>query len=101
VVKSILLCQIWFTMSDPTAAIPKRFRLRTVGGVLTELARLYRMAHHRQLPWSDAAAGARILREIRTTIEGDEIERRLAAVEQQLGAVAKPNGHDRQSEARP
>jgi hypothetical protein len=85
-------------MSDLSESIPKRFRLRTVGGVLTELARLYRMAHHKQIPWSDAAAGARILREIRVTLEGEAFEQRLAAIEQRLGG--KPNGYDAHREAR-
>jgi hypothetical protein len=75
----------------------RRFRLRTTGGVLTELARCYRAAWSGTLTWQDAAAAARILREIRNTIEGDDIERRVSALEEQLDGRrgARPNGEAR------
>jgi hypothetical protein len=72
----------------------RRFRLRTVGGVLTELARVYRAGWAGTLEWQDAASAVRILREIRITIEGGELEQRIARLEAQL-AVAKPNGSAR------
>ena len=76
--------------AEPT----RRFRLRTVGGVLTELARVYRAGWAGTLEWQDAACAARILREIRITIEGGEQERRIERLEA-LFATAPPNGHDR------
>ena len=72
----------------------RRFRLRTVGGVLTELSRVYRAGWSGALTWQDAASAARILREIRNAIEGGELERRIEALEAQF-AVAKSNGFDR------
>jgi hypothetical protein len=72
----------------------RRFRLRTVGGVLTELARVYRAGWDGTLTWQDAACAARILREIRGAIEGGELEQRIARLEAQL-APAKPNGSTR------
>jgi hypothetical protein len=68
----------------------RRFRLRTVGGVLTELARVYRAGWDGSLTWQDAACAARILKEIRVAIEGGEFERRLVAIEERLGAASKP-----------
>ena len=73
----------------------RRFRnLNTVGGILTELGRVYRAGWSGALEWQDAACAARILREIRITIEGGELEQRLERLEEHL-SVAKPNGHDR------
>ena len=69
----------------------RRFRLRTVGGVLTELTRVYRAGWVGAMTWQDAACAARILREIRTTIEGGELEERIERLEARLDA-AKPNG---------
>jgi hypothetical protein len=43
----------------------RRTKLRTVGHVLAELGRQYRRADEGELDWADAAAAARILREIR------------------------------------
>jgi hypothetical protein len=65
----------------------KRTRLRTVGHVLSELGRQYRRADSGELPWPDAAAAARILREMRVTIEGDAFEQRLADLEARVAAT--------------
>ena len=78
----------------------RRFRLRTVGGVLSELSRVYRAAWLGNLVWSDAGSAARILREIRQTIEGSELERRIEAVEARLNIVRQqpqPNGRDQEA----
>ena len=72
----------------------RRFKLRTVGGILSELGRVYREGWTGALTWQDAASAARILREIRVTIEGSELEQRIARLEAQL-APARPNGHGR------
>lgn len=83
----------------------KRVRLKTIGHVLTELGRQYRRADNGELAWQDAAAAARILREMRTTIEGDTFEARISALETLAagGSAAtsdrRPNGHS-SSEAR-
>jgi hypothetical protein len=80
-----------------------RFRLASIGGVAGELRRLYRMCHDAKMTWQDAYAASRILREIRTCIEGSELEARIAAIEQALGrrapgtgyhAPGNGNGHD-------
>jgi hypothetical protein len=60
--------------------------------VLTELGRVYRAGWSGALTWQDAACAARILRELRTTIEGGELEQRIERLEARLD-VAKPNGN--------
>jgi hypothetical protein len=60
----------------------RRPALVTMGAVLTELARQYRRADRGEMDWQDAAATARILREIRQTIEGSDLEQRIAALEE-------------------
>jgi hypothetical protein len=61
---------------------------------LSELGRVYREGWAGALTWQDAAAAARILREIRAAIEGGELEQRVARLEAQF-APARPNGHGR------
>ncbi len=56
-------------------------RLNTVGGVVTELGRIYRQARRGELDVGDATRLASILREIRCALEASEIERRLDALE--------------------
>ena len=75
---------------------PKKFRLGNLAGVLTELKRVYRMAHQGQMSWQDAGCAARLLREIRITIESGEIEARLAALER--AANEDPDWPARQNE---
>ena len=55
--------------------------LNSVGGVLNELARVYREARRGQLDLSDATRLAMILREIRSALESGDIERRIDALE--------------------
>ena len=55
--------------------------LNTVGGVVTELGRIYRQARRGELDVGDATRLASILREIRCALEASEIERRLDALE--------------------
>jgi hypothetical protein len=73
----------------------RRFRLRTVGGVLTGLAVVYRAGWSGTLTWQDAASASRILREIRNAIEGGELERRISALGAQLSPPPRPNGGTR------
>lgn len=61
-----------------------RVHIRTVGHVLSELNRQYRRADRGDLEWTDASHAARILREMRHALEGDALERRIAALEQAL-----------------
>ena len=56
-------------------------RLDTVGGVVTELGRVYRQARRGNLDVGDATRFAMILREIRCALEASDIERRLEALE--------------------
>ena len=58
-------------------------RLDTVGGVVTELGRIYRAARRGELDVGDASRLATILREIRSALEASDIERRIGALEAQ------------------
>ena len=51
--------------------------LNTVGGVVTELGRVYRQTRRGYLDLADATRLACILREIRCALEAGDIERRL------------------------
>ena len=76
----------------------KRVHIRTVGHVLQELGRQYRRADLGEMTWQDCAAASRVLRELRTAIEGSELERRVAALEEAAGDPdwsRQPNGADR------
>ncbi len=55
--------------------------LNTVGGVVTELGRVYRLARRSELDMADAKALTYALREIRCALEASDIERRLEALE--------------------
>ena len=62
--------------------VPKRVgSLDTVGGVKTELGRLYRSARRGDLDTADAHRLARILAVILACIQGHEVEQRLEALE--------------------
>ncbi len=56
-------------------------RLDSVGGVVTELGRIYRQARRGDLDVGDATRLAMILREIRGAVEVGDMEARLLAVE--------------------
>ena len=66
-------------MSDK--AKPRIGPLNTVGGVVTELGRVYREARRGELDVGDATRLAYILREIRCALELSEFEKRLEALE--------------------
>ena len=55
--------------------------LNTVGGVVTELGRVYRLARRSELDMADAKALTYVLREIRCALEASDIERRIEALE--------------------
>ncbi len=69
-------------------AKPRIGRLDTVGGVVTELGRIYRLARRSELDMADAKALTYVLREIRCALEASDIERRLEALE--AGNPVKP-----------
>ena len=56
--------------------------LDTIGGVVTELGRIYRQARRGELDVGDATRLAMILREIRSALEAGDIERRIEELEQ-------------------
>ncbi len=56
-------------------------RLDSVGGVVTELGRIYRQARKGELDVGDATRLAMILREIRSALEAGDIERRIQELE--------------------
>ncbi len=56
-------------------------RLDTVGGVVTELGRVYRKARRGELDVGDATRLAMVLREIRCALEASDIEKRLEELE--------------------
>ncbi len=62
-------------------AKPRIGRLDTVGGVVTELGRIYRQARKGELDVGDATRLAMILREIRSALEAGDIERRIQELE--------------------
>ena len=62
-------------------AKPRIGPLNTVGGVVTELGRIYRLARRSELDMADAKALTYVLREIRCALEAGDIERRLEALE--------------------
>ena len=55
--------------------------LDTVGGIVSELGRVYREARGGQLDTADATKLSTILREIRCCLEMGEIERRIQELE--------------------
>ena len=55
--------------------------LDTVGGVVTELGKVYRLARRGELDFADAKALTYCLREIRCALEAGDVERRLEALE--------------------
>ena len=55
--------------------------LDTVGGVVTELGRVYREARRGDLDIGEATRLTYILREIRCALEAGDIERRIEALE--------------------
>ena len=55
--------------------------LNTVGGVVTELGRIYREARRGELEVGDATRLAMVLREIRCALEASDIEKRIEALE--------------------
>ena len=60
---------------------PRIGRLNTVGGVVTELGRVYRQARRGELDMGEAKALTYILRELRCALEANDIERRLDELE--------------------
>ncbi len=55
--------------------------LDTVGGVCTELAKVYREARRGDLDMAEAKGLTYVLREIRGALEASDIERRIEALE--------------------
>ncbi len=55
--------------------------LSTVGGVVTELGRVYRLARRGEMDMADAKSLTYVLREIRCALEASDIERRIEALE--------------------
>ena len=60
---------------------PRIGPLNSVGGVVTELGRIYRLARRSELDMADAKALTYVLREIRCALEASDIERRIEALE--------------------
>ena len=56
-------------------------RLDSVGGVVTELGRIYRQGRKGELDLGDMTKLATVLREIRCALEASDIERRIEALE--------------------
>ena len=57
-------------------------RLDTVGGVVVELGRVYRLARRNEMDITEAKGLAFVLREIRCALEASDIERRIEALEE-------------------
>ena len=56
-------------------------RLHTVGHVVTELGRVYRLARRGEMDLGDAKSLTYVLRELRCALEAGDVERRLEALE--------------------
>ncbi len=56
-------------------------KLDSVGGVVTELARVYRQARRGELDMTEAKGLTYVLREIRCALEASDIERRIEQLE--------------------
>ena len=61
---------------------PRIGRLDNVGGVITEMSRVYRLAARDELDDKKAARLVGMLAEIRRALELGEMERRIAALEE-------------------
>ena len=62
--------------------------LKSISDVLRELAKTYRAEVRGELKGAQSTRRVFILREIRTTIEADEIESRLREIEKRLGVAS-------------
>ena len=56
-------------------------RLNTVGGVVTELGRVYRKARRGEMDMGEAKSLTYVLRELRCALEAGDVERRLEELE--------------------
>lgn len=56
-------------------------RLNTVGGVVTELGRVYRKARRGDMDMGEAKSLTYVLRELRCALEAGDVERRLDELE--------------------
>ena len=59
-------------------------RLHTVGHVVTELGKVYRLARRGEMEINQAKGFAYVLREIRCGLEAQDVERRLEELEEAL-----------------
>ena len=59
-------------------------RLHTVGHVVTELGRIYRLARRGEMEINQAKSLTYVLREIRCALEASDVERRLEELEEAL-----------------
>ena len=66
-------------------------RLHTVGHVVSELGKVYRLARRGEMDLADAKSLVYCLREIRCALEAGDLERRLDALET-LGNTMEGNG---------
>ncbi len=66
-------------------------RLDTIGRVVSELGKVYRLARRGELDLNDAKSLVYCLREIRCALESGDVERRLEALEA-LDAAAPVRG---------
>jgi hypothetical protein len=72
-------------MKLKSKSVPRVGPLNTVGHVVTELGKVYRAARAGRLDTLDGTRLASVLREIRSAIESDDIEKRLTALEDKSG----------------
>ena len=72
------------TAEDRATPAPRVGGLDTIGAVRTEAARLYRAARRGEVPAQDASRMANVLALIVRCLEGADLERRMAAIEERL-----------------
>ena len=64
--------------------------LVSVGGVVTELGRVYRQARRGEMDMAEAKSLVYCLRELRCALEAGDIERRLEELEEAAGPSWQP-----------
>jgi len=75
-------------MTDKPTKLPRVARLHTIGGITSELGKLYRRVHRGDIPGEEGLRRARILGIMRDGLLAAEMEQRIAALEGKA-----PNGH--------
>ena len=72
-------------------------RLHTIGCVVTELGKVYRLARRGEMDINQAKGFAYVLREIRCGLEAKDVERRLEELEDAIPSQPRSQRQERPS----